>query len=139
MKAVKATFKGSDKAPIIKGLVFGVVTAIAVILILTSITAIVLYKTGSLPYDVLDYVMIAISCVGVFFGALVTSKIIKQRGLMFGIVCAVIILIITFASGMGVFNSSPTVISLIRIIALIICGAIAGVIGVNQKDKIRIK
>lgn len=138
MKAIKASLSG-DKTPVIKGILVGVLAAVAIILILISITAVVLYKTGTLPYKIINYVLAAILAIGVFFGSLISSKIIKEKGFLYGVLCAAIIFVITFAVGISASDSTISAFTLIKAVVLLVFGAIGGVVGVNQKDRIHIK
>ena len=74
-------------------------------------------------------------CVGSYFSGFIISKKRRKNGLLTGILCGIVIFCLTFiisilfiktALSMGVFS---------KLIMILICSSIGGVVGVNAKVK----
>ena len=129
----------SDNQKIIKAPIIGVLISIVSILILTCLFALVISFLPTIPYGGLPYTMIAAEGLSAFIGAYIAAAIAKCRGLMVGAVIGSIVFLILLAVGMSTSTDSLTVLTIIRAAALIALGILGGILGVNRKEKIRIR
>ena len=129
----------SDSKRIIQAVLIGVVSACVIAALLTCIAAFVLKMTSGIPYSIIDYLMIGIEGLGVFFGAYIACMITKSKGLLIGAAVGGISLMILLCCGMCISESPIGILTLIRSAVLIVLGIAGGILAVNRKEKVRIK
>lgn len=139
MKAIKSTIAKSGISLYVKALIFGTIVGCISILLLMCILSLLLLLTGTLPYDYLVWISILISAIGVFLGGYISASVTKEKGLLIGALCGIIIFIIIFLSGMFFTTDKISSITLVRLIIFILTGALGGIKAVNKKEKIHIK
>lgn len=129
----------SDKKRLAKAIFIGVLTSALCEIILMSLFSVLIITSGLLPADVTDYIMIAATAVSIFFGGFICAKINKSSGLICGLLTAAIGFAIITLIGLLQSEAVLTILSLIRLIAMLLCGCAGGILGVNQKEKVFIK
>ncbi len=123
----------------------GYIRAIILSTLLSSFICALLYifsaflftQSRSLPYVVISQLSFILSVVASFIGGTISAKISKSKGLFTGAATGFLLFVIIFIVYYIILQESFTSISLIRAIALILSGAIGGVIGVNRNIKKR--
>ena len=130
---------GNDKQRIIKSVAVGVFSSIILTLLLTCLFGIMMNMMPSIPYGIIDYVMIGVEGFSVLIGAYIACVITRSKGLIIGAVCAVICLLIIFACGLSMAKNDIGVLTIIRSVVMLLCGVVGGIAGVNRKEKVRIK
>lgn len=129
----------SDNKRMWKAIIIGVLISLVMCVLLTCLFALVIKFISGVPYGIIDYVMAGIEGLSVLLGAYITSAIAKSRGLINGLACAGIVLIIQIAAGLSTSGSNISILTVIRIVVMLICGIIGGIAGVNRKEKVHIK
>ncbi len=128
-----------NKSSFIKSIIVGVVTSICSIAILMCITAGVLLISSQIPYEFLEYIMLAIDAVGVFFGGYIASRINKSQGLYLGLINGAIVFVAMIIGGFCSSTETITYITLFKAIVILLSSSLGGIKGVNVKEKIHIK
>ena len=128
-----------DKGRIAKAVLIGVLSSFVLAVLLTCLFSVMLHMMSGIPYDVIDYVMVAIEGFSVLIGAYIACVIVKSKGLIIGALCGAISLLIVFAVGMSMSKNNIGLLTIIRSIVMLLCGVIGGIMGVNRKEKVRIK
>ena len=128
-----------DKGRIAKSVLIGVLSSVVLAVLLTCLFSVMLHMMSGIPYDVIDYVMVAIEGFSVLIGAYIACVIVKSKGLIIGALCGAISLLIVFAVGMSMSKNNIGLLTIIRSIVMLLCGVIGGIMGVNRKEKVRIK
>ena len=123
----------------IKALVFSVLSSVAMIIVLMCIMSAVLTFSSLLPYEYLEYIMIAIDAIGVLFGGYIGARINKSQGLIIGLINGAIILVALLICGFFLNTGTLTLITLLKAVVIILFSSFGGVKGVNVKERIRIK
>lgn len=112
---------------IIKELFISVLITIVMFILLSLV---VCYT--SVSENVIDYLVIAISCISLIIGGFKTAKQIKKNGIIYGGILGVIyILVLYILSGLICMNFSLSMSSIYMIILSILGGALGGILGVN--------
>lgn len=124
---------------ILKGCAIGLLVAAVLCGLLSCIFAFVLNMMDGLPYGIIDYVMVGLEGVSVLIGAFIAAAIAKSRGLIVGLLVGAVALLVTFIVGMSLPENDIGVLTLIRAVVLLLCGALGGIRGVNRKERIRIR
>ena len=128
-----------DKGRIAKAVLIGVLSSVVLAVLLTCLFSVMLHMMSGIPYDVIDYVMVAIEGFSVLIGAYIACVIVKSKGLIIGALCGAISLLIVFAVGMSMSKNNIGLLTIIRSVVMLLCGVIGGIMGVNRKEKVRIK
>lgn len=124
---------------LVKATVFGVIISCLMTMIITLIAAIVFLKSGKMPGELLGYITLAFLGIGSLVGGYISAGIYKSSGIMCGVAVGVPVFIITFIVGMINFSSNIGVMLLLKFVTILLASVIGGILGVNKKDKIRIK
>lgn len=124
---------------ILKGCAIGLLVAAVLCGLLSCIFAFVLNMMDGLPYGIIDYVMVGLEGVSVLIGAFIAAAIAKSRGLIVGLLVGAVALLVTFIVGMSMPENDIGILTLIRAVVLLLCGALGGIRGVNRKERIRIR
>lgn len=124
---------------IFKSVLIGILSAVVITLLLTCLFGFILMMMSGIPYGIIDYVMIGIQGIGVLFGAYIAGAVSKGKGLIVGALVGGITLLILLACGLCIAQNDIGILTIIRSAALILCGIGGGVLGVNRREKIRIK
>lgn len=130
---------GIDKGRVVKAVAIGVLCSVVLAVLLTCLFSMMLNMMSGIPYGIIDYVMVAIEGFSVLIGAYIACVIAKSKGLIIGALCGAISLLIVFAVGMSMAKNNIGLLTVIRSAVMLLCGVIGGIMGVNRKDKVRIK
>ncbi|WP_316637296.1 TIGR04086 family membrane protein [uncultured Ruminococcus sp.] len=130
---------GIDKGRVVKAVAIGVLCSVVLAVLLTCLFSMMLNMMSGIPYGIIDYVMVAIEGFSVLIGAYIACVIAKSKGLIIGALCGAISLLIVFAVGMSMTKNNIGLLTVIRSAVMLLCGVIGGIMGVNRKDKVRIK
>ena len=130
---------GIDKGRVVKAVAIGVLCSVVLAVLLACLFSMMLNMMSGIPYDIIDYVMVAIEGFSVLIGAYIACVIAKSKGLIIGALCGAISLLIVFAVGMSMAKNNIGLLTVIRSAVMLLCGVIGGIMGVNRKDKVRIK
>lgn len=123
----------------IKSVLIGVSSAVVVIAVLMCLMCVIFLSAASLPYEYLEYLMLAVDMIGVLVGAYIAARISGQNGLIIGLLTSGIILVALMIAGFASGFDSLSMITLLRAVVILGAGAFGGIRGVNRKEKIRIK
>ena len=123
----------------ILALVLGVTSSVAMIVILMCVMSAILTFSALLPYEYLQYIMLAVDGLGVLFGGYIAARVNKSQGLILGLLNGAIIFIALLICGFCMNTDSITIITLIKAVVILLFSALGGIKGVNVKEKIRIK
>lgn len=112
---------------IIKGSVFSVIISLALLLLLA-----VVFTYTNIPEKNIPIAIIIISAVSIFTGSIVSTKKIKNHGLVNGsFVGSIYILVMYFISSCIIGDYSLNLKSIIMFITSVIAGMLGGIVGVN--------
>ena len=128
-----------DNQKTLKFAAIGVLSALVMTVLLTVLFGFILKMASGIPYGILSYVMIGIEGVSVLTGAYIASVIAKSKGLILGVICGAVVLLLLFACGFSIPENNIGILTLIRAAVILLCGVIGGIAGVNRKEKVRIK
>ena len=129
----------NDNHLFLKAVSIGVFSAVMVILIVMCIVAAIFLVSPSLPIQYLDYILLAADAFGAAVGAYIGARILKSRGLIVGVTIALLIFAALMISGFIGSQDSLSILTPLKAGILLLFGALAGIKGVNRKEKIRIR
>ncbi len=128
----------SDKKALIKSVLIGTLCAILSQIIMLCIVSVIMLTTKKMFDGALDYVMIAVSAIGALAGGFIAAKLNKGAGLIVGLITGFALFVILTAAALINSDSSLSVLSLIRLGAMLLGGAAGGILGVRENTKISI-
>lgn len=129
----------SDKKLLIKAVLFGTVCGLLVTVVLICIFSAIIMTCGLFPEEITNYITLALLSIGAFSGGFITSKITKSAGLIVGLLTGFASFILITVTGLTKSNDPVTLLTLIRLAALLISGGIGGIAGLKRKERIHIK
>lgn len=129
----------SDKRLLAKAVLFSSVCGILVLVILMCLLAAVMMSSGVISADILDYCTVGMVGVATLMSGIISSRITGSAGLVVGSLTGLFIFLVITSVAL-IFNGEPvSVITLLKFMAAVFAGGIGGIIGVNKKEKIKIK
>lgn len=114
---------------------FGLMLIISFLLF--AVVSFVITKSGSLPDQTLTLITALIGSVACFAGGLFVSLCMKEKGILYGLACAVIYAGVICLVSVVLYCNPFTAAGIVRIVAMIISGSIGGILGVNRKKKVK--
>lgn len=138
MKAVNNSINEINKK-MFKGIFFGILTGSLIITILMMLSSIIILQTGSLPGDILGYVVLVFIGIGSLLGGYIAGRIYKKNGLIIGAVTGVISFLILFLSGISNISEGVGIMTMLKLVVTIIPSMLGAILGVNKKEKVKFK
>lgn len=129
----------SDKKLLIKAVLFGTVCGLLVTVILICILSAIVMTSGLLPTELTNYITLALLALGAFSGGFITSRITKSAGLVAGLITGFSIFILITITGLTKSDDPVSLLTLIRLVALLVAGGVGGIVGLKRKERIHIK
>ncbi|MBQ3331439.1 MAG: TIGR04086 family membrane protein [Ruminococcus sp.] len=117
----------------------GTIAACITAILLTCVFGFILKMMSGIPYGMIDYVVIGIEGISVLLGAYIACVIVKSRGLIIGAVIGSVSLLILLCCGFILPENNIGLLTVIRCAVLLVCGIIGGIVGVNKKERVKIK
>lgn len=121
----------------IRAIVIGSVVGALLSAILLGLAALGFVSAGNIPQNVISPMMLALSVLGAFTAGFVTAKVSHKRGLAYGAISGLLLFILYLVSGLAASNEPVSFTAGMRMIVMILSGAIGGLLGVNKKSKVK--
>lgn len=121
----------------LRSIVIGCVVGAALCAALLGVFALAFVSAGHIPQDFVTPLVIGISVISAFFAGLVTAKISKKRGLIYGMLSGLLLFLLFLVAGLAASHEPLSLEAGIRMIVMILAGAIGGFLGVSRKTKIK--
>lgn len=120
-----------------KSILFGLGFGIIVIVFLFILMAAILC-TIDLSDMIQNIVIAFIFAISGFISGFICGKKEKEKGFIMGGLCGIVLSTLLILFKLFCFSPIPTALTFIKMIVMILSGAVGGILGVNQKSK-RIK
>ncbi len=135
-KKGKSKSGGSELHKYIKAVLISVLIGEVITILLLFLFAALMCKVD-MPLAVTDILILLAASVGALAAGYTNGKILREKGMLFGFVCGGILLLMMLLLN-AVFHQSTSLWFLLgKIAAIPLCSAFGGIIGVNQKKKMR--
>lgn len=129
----------NDNKRSVKAVLIGTAISLLLTVMLTCVFAFIIKLMPVVPYGIIDYVLIGLSGLSILIGSYTASVMTKSKGMMIGSLCALIVFAVLTISGMSIPDNDIGILTVIRVVAYLVCGVVGGIAGVNRKEKVRIK
>lgn len=121
----------------IRAVILSTLAAMATALALLMMLSLLLSKLDTLPKSALPVLTTVIACAAVFLGGLLSSLLLKERGLINGVIVAVIFSVILFVVSIFVFETELGLSALTKFAAILMSGILGGILGVYRKSRVK--
>lgn len=126
----------SDKKLLAKAVLFSSVCGILILVILMCLLAAVMMSSGVISADILDYCTVGMVGVATLMSGIISTG---SAGLAVGSLTGFFIFLVITSIAL-IFNGEPiTILTLLKLMSSVLGGGIGGIIGVNKKEKIKIR
>lgn len=113
----------------------GVMSAASAALLL--LLALIFGKSGSLPKGAVPIITTLIGCIATFFGGFSASLYTKEKGILIGLASGGVFLIIVAMVSLFSYENTLGIASIGKAAAILLSGAIGGILGVNRKTRVK--
>ncbi|WP_322171018.1 TIGR04086 family membrane protein [Acutalibacter caecimuris] len=121
----------------VKALILSSVLTAAVSMLLLSVAAFVVCRSGSLPRGALPLITTLIACGAVFLSGFFTALSMREKGLLLGLAAGLVFLLCAGLVTFLLFQGQPGPASAGKGAAVLLSGAIGGILGANRKQKVK--
>lgn len=112
----------------------GAISGSAVVLLIIVLFSFIIVKSENVNYSLLMPFGMAASCVGAFSCGFISARISGSAGMLIGAISGAVMFVLLL--GLSVLlGILPEAVSLLRLVLMVLSGAIGGVVGVNRKRK----
>ena len=118
--------------PVISALIFGII--VTVVLLFAFSVWITFQDT---PQGLVNPLSIFALSAGAFITGLVCTRITRRAGLMYGAVCGLCLSLLVVIAGLVTGSGGVGIPGLFRVVFVMLCTMIGGVLGVNMRKKRR--
>ena len=129
----------NDNKRSVKAVLIGTAISLLLTVMLTCVFSFIIKLMPVVSYGIIDYVLIGLSGLSILIGSYTASVMTKSKGMMIGSLCALIVFVVLTISGMSIPDNDIGILTVIRVVAYLVCGVVGGIAGVNRKEKVRIK
>jgi len=120
----------------IRAIVIGSVAGALICAVFLGVSALVFVSAESIPRGFLSPLVIAVSVLSAFAAGYIAARISKKRGMLFGAASGILLFALFLFSGLAVSNKAvEPAQSGIRLLVMVLSGAIGGVLAVSKKSK----
>ena len=113
----------------------GVLASLITMLILLTLVSFVFKATGTVSATPAGIVVVLVAALSGFTGGYVSTRILKRKGLLVGMITVLVVGFLVFVAGFFLSGNNIQPTNLIKQGVLIIGGCIGGVMGVNHRSK----
>lgn len=118
----------------IKKIFTGTFLSLLISLVLVCILAVIVYF-ANISDRTVSAIIFWVSCLSVFLGALILARNIENRGLLNGVLLALVYFLILFAvSLLANGGVAPTMSNFLRFFSILASGGLGGVFGINTRS-----
>ena len=135
--AKKSTRNKNNTENFVKSIIIGSFLGIILCIALLFLSAFVLTKSSNIPHLAVSPLVMMIAGCGAFAGGYIGARILKQNGMLCGMVCGFVMFVILFIAGLVTVRESLSLTTLIRLLLMLLTGAVGGILGVNKRKKIK--
>lgn len=121
----------------VRALILSTAVTIGASLVLLSVIAFFVCRSGSLPRGSVTLITTIAACAAVFFGSLLSTVAVREKGLLLGLGAGAVFLVCAGIVSMLVFHIELGAASAGKIAAVLLSGAVGGVLGANRKSKVK--
>ena len=129
-------YRENSVIKLLKATAIGAAAGIFICSIILILMSFVFLKTEHLPTSA-AYILLQIAgAFSAFAGSYIAVRIYKEKGLIVGVLTALMIFVVIFVTGLITCTENISVMSVTKLVALLCAGSLGGIISVNKKKRI---
>jgi putative membrane protein (TIGR04086 family) len=117
----------------VKWILIGDLAGVFVCSTLLCVFAFVFVKIRNIPGSLIDPIAVICASAGSLVSGYVSVLLSKQKGIFYGLASGLFLFLVLLFIGITVANEPFTFFSLIKLFAMLLCGAVGGIIRVNKR------
>ncbi len=130
----KSKEQTSPWVPALRSLLIGTGVGALLGVVLLLAAAAVMASTG-IPTGAVAPIALAVMSLSALAGGFVTARLARERGLLWGAACGLLIFLIVALAGLSVEHTVQGTSLFLKLALTVACGALGGVLGVNVGRK----
>lgn len=120
-----------------RSIIIGSVAGAALCAALLGLCALGFVSAGHIPQSLISPMVIALSVLSSFIAGFITAKISRKRGLFYGALAGLMLFALFLISGLIASKEPVSVNVVMRMLVMILSGAIGGLLAVSKKTKVK--
>lgn len=113
--------------PVVIGTVIGAGGCLLILLLMAAVMA-----SSDIPKAAVTPMAVAAAAIGAFISGIVAARISREKGLMLGAVCGLLLYLLVMLAGFAVLREIRGAYAVVKLAVMIGCAALGGVLGVNM-------
>ena len=113
--------------PVVIGTVIGAGGCLLILLLMAAVMA-----SSDIPKAAVTPMAVAAAAIGAFISGIVAARISREKGLMLGAVCGLLLYLLVMLAGCAVLREIRGAYAVVKLAVMIGCAALGGVLGVNM-------
>ena len=113
--------------PVVIGTVIGAGGCLLILLLMAAVMA-----SSDIPKAAVTPMAVAAAAIGAFISGIVAARISREKGLMLGAVCGLLLYLLVMLAGFAVLREIRGAYAVVQLAVMIGCAALGGVLGVNM-------
>ncbi|MDF1495113.1 TIGR04086 family membrane protein [Caproiciproducens sp. CPB-2] len=121
----------------LRSILLGTVVGAVICAALLGVFALAFVSAGHIPQNLISPMMLGLSVLASFVAGFVTAKISRKRGLAYGALSGLLLFVLFLVSGMIASHEPVSLTAGIRMLVMVLSGAIGGLLAVSKKSKVK--
>ncbi len=121
----------------LRSIVIGSVAGAALCAALLGLCALGFVSAGHIPQSLISPMVIALSVFSSFMAGFIAAKVSHKRGLAYGALAGLMLFALFLISGLIASREALTVNAVMRMLVMILSGALGGLMAVSKKTKVK--
>lgn len=121
----------------VKAVIFGSIGGMIVCTALLLLASFALAQMKSVPDSAVGTITMVFGAFGALAGGYISVRIARCRGMLYGILTGLTLFLVVVIIGVCSSAESVTIATVIKGVAMILSGAIGGIVAVNKKQRVR--
>ena len=113
--------------PVVIGTVIGAGGCLLILLLMAAVMA-----SSDIPKAAVTPMAVVAAAIGAFISGIVAARISREKGLMLGAVCGLLLYLLVMLAGFAVLREIRGAYAVVKLAVMIGCAALGGVLGVNM-------
>ena len=135
MRHDKSVSKENDVSLALKATLFGAAIGAVVCAAFLFLFAFLFVAVKSIPQPMIQWLAILCAALGALAAGYAATRIYGSKGLMFGASAAMVLFVVLTLIAFIISRDKFTYITLIRLLAMTLSGAIGGILAANKKKR----
>ena len=116
--------------PALVGVSVGIIGCVGLLMLMAMVV-----QSADVPRAAILPLAIAAAAIGAFLAGLTAAAMAGQKGLLMGAACGLALWLLILLAGVARYTGVSGTSALIKLAALVLCGGIGGVLGVNMRKR----